>query len=547
MPNDEAPSAGGDQHALEQLRRQAKRLLKQARALDAVVIARLRELLPRLTQLNDAQIAESLQLADVQHAIARRLRHESWGALTRFYATLDPIHAQAANFLTALRDEDTRRARALLEATPAIARYNIYTAAAVGGAAAVQAFLDADPSLATQRLPNDNLEPLLFAVHEGIKRDMGVSAEQHLATVRALLDAGANPNASAPLPDVSDTIPALYFPSTSGNVEVARLLLERGATPTDGESLYHAAQHNHVEVLELLVSFGANVNRGPDEGGNTPLHFLTAHTPENSITSTAMRGMVWLLQRGADPNVPSYPGATSQPQAGETPLHRAAAVGHGEEVLRALVEHGARVDARRDDGASAYQLAVRVGNSSGAAYLAAMGADTTLSAVDRLLAACATVDEATARSVVAEHPGILATLGPSERDALGIALTQRRFDPARLMISLGWPLTHEGEWGGTPLHWAAWNGLTEMVRVLLGAGAPVNMRDSRYGSSPIAWCAHGSRYCDRANDDDYPAITNLLLDAGATRPESYNRWNETPESMARPSVLAVFKARGFAV
>ncbi|MBK6844702.1 MAG: hypothetical protein IPG88_20770 [Gemmatimonadetes bacterium] len=56
-------------------------------------------------------------------------------------------------------------------------------------------------------------------------------------------------------------------------------------------------------------------------------------------------------------------------------MHRAAAVGHGEAVLRALVEHGARVDLRQDDGASAYQLAVRVGNTGGAAYLASIGAD----------------------------------------------------------------------------------------------------------------------------------------------------------------------------
>jgi ankyrin repeat protein len=209
------------------------------------------------------------------------------------------------------------------------------------------------------------------------------------------------------------------------------------------------------------------------------------------------------------------------------------------------LEHGARVDLRREDGASAYQLAVRVGNTSGAAYLARAGADTTLTATDRLLGACAAADADAARAVLDESPGLLDRLGPSERDALGLALTAGRYDAARLMIALGWPLTQEGEWGGTPLHWAAWNGHTEMVRLLIAAGAPVNQRDSRYGSSPIAWCAHGSMYCGHANDEDYPVIAGLLIDAGATRPESYNQWHESPESMARPSVVAVFKARGF--
>lgn len=459
-------------------------------------------------------------------------------------AERDPLEEQAARFLKALRDDDPSRAKALLDATPAIARYSIHTAAAVCDAATVQAMLAADRSLATQRSPGDNLEPLLYAVQEGLKQSLGVGDEQQLATVRALLDAGADPNASAPLPDVSDAIPALYFPCAHGNAAIARLLLERGANPTDGESLYHAAQHDHVECLELLVAFGADVHRGPAKHGNTPLHFLAAHTPNNHIASKAMRGLRWLLEHGADPNVPSFSGRGDNPQAGETPLHRAAAVGHGEDVLRALVTHGARVDVTRDDGASAYQLAVRVGNAEGAAYLASVGGDTTLTAVDRLLGACAAGDTEAARAVVTSNPGIVERLGPSERDALGLALTSGRFDVVRLMVSLGWPLTQEGEWGGTPLHWAAWNGYPEMVRLLIEAGAPVNQRDSRYGSSPIAWCAHGSTFCERANDEEYPAIVHLLIDAGATREESFNQWNESPEGMARASVVAALQARG---
>lgn len=547
MSSPAAPQGGGDPRALDQLRHQAKHLLKQARAGDTVVIGRLRELLPRLAAASDPEVSASIQLADVQHAVARKLGHVNWAALKTFYERLDPIHAQAARFLKALRDDDPGTARKLLEATPAIAGYSIHTAAAVADADRVQAMLAVDPSLASEPGPGAELEPLLFAVHEDLKSALGVSPERHLATVRALLDAGANPNATAPLPDGSDTIPALFFPCDRGNVAVARLLLERGAHPTDGESLYHAAQRDHRDCLALLVEFGADLDRGPAHHGNTPLHFLAAHTPDNPITPKARRGLLWLLEHGADPSVPSYSGRADQPQAGETPLHRAAAVGHDEEIIQALVDRGAPVNAHRDDGLTAYQLAVRGGHERAAACLAAAGADPTLTPVDQLLAACVAGRAADARALVGAHPAILASLGPSERDALGLAVGRGDLDTVRLMTSLGWPLTQEGEWGGTPLHWAAWHGQLEMVRLLLEAGAPVDQRDSRYGSSPIAWCAHGSSFSHRANDEDYPAIIHLLLDAGATRPPSYNRWNEPPERMARPSVVAVFKARGFAV
>jgi ankyrin repeat protein len=364
--------------------------------------------------------------------------------------------------------------------------------------------------------------------------------------VRALLDAGADPNSAFALADDSDAIPALYFPCNANHLDMARLLLERGANPTDGEALYHAAQQGHLDCLALLVEFGANLHRGPDAYGNTPLHFLAAHTPDNPVTAQAMRGLHWLLAHGADPRIPSTGRYVSAAQQGETPLHRAAAVGHDVSVVRALVEHGAPLNAARHDGRTAYQLAFRSGYTALTDYLASVGADTTCHALDALLAACATGRAADARVLVDTHAGIIETLGPSERDALTSAVARNDLRAVRVMADLGWPLSHEGEWGGTALHWAAWNGRTAMVELLLAVGAPVNIRDTRYGSSPLAWCCHGSRYASHANDTDYPAIATLLLDAGATRAESFNQWNESPESFARPSVAAVLVARGFA-
>ncbi|MCC7053181.1 MAG: ankyrin repeat domain-containing protein [Gemmatimonadaceae bacterium] len=450
-----------------------------------------------------------------------------------------------ATLLAALQRGDTTAALGQLAAEPALGRHCIHTAAAVADAEAVRTFLATDRALARARLDGTGVEPLLFAVADELKSALAVPAAAHLETVRLLLDAGADPNAAAPLPDVSETIPALYFPCVRGNAAVARLLLEHGANPTDGESLYHAAQHDHRTCLALLREFGADLHRGPAEHGNTPLHFLASHTPDNPVTPAATRGMSWLLEAGADPTVPSFAGMTAHPQAGETPLHRAAAVGHGTDVLTRLVRHGARPDQRRDDGATAYQLAVRGGHVAAAAALASVGADTTVTAIDALLAACHRGDEQAARAELDAHPGLLLGLPTGDRDALGRAVGEGRLEAVRVMCAIGWPMDQEGEWGGTPLHWAAWQGRTDIVRMLLAHGAPVNLRDTRYGSSPIAWVAHGSRFCDRANDEDYPRIAELLLDAGATRAASFNHWSEPPESLARPSVAAVLRDRGF--
>ena len=85
----------------------------------------------------------------------------------------------------------------------------------------------------------------------------------------------------------------------------------------------------------------------------------------------------------------------------------------------------------------------------------------------------------------------------------------------------------------------------ELTRLLLRLGAPLDVRDRQFGCSPLAWAAHGSANCRRA-DDDYRAVVEALLDAGAGRETSINRWGEPPESLATPRVARLLRERGFA-
>lgn len=229
------------------------------------------------------------------------------------------------------------------------------------------------------------------------------------------------------------------------------------------------------------------------------------------------------------------------------PLHRIAALGRSVEVARMLIEHGADVNARRGDGRTPYAMAVRTGNAPVAEFLAASGADThDLTVVDHLLAALAHGDSASAHEIVKANPQIMSALGDEDRPSLVLAIEEGRGDSVLFMLSLGWSILEEIDWGGTPLHHAAWHGRPDMVKVLLESGAPVNVRDKEFGCSPIAWAAHGSANARSRIDADYITVTEILLDAGSSREASYNKWNEPPERLASDAVARVLRKRGFA-
>lgn len=88
--------------------------------------------------------------------------------------------------------------------------------------------------------------------------------------------------------------------------------------------LYYAAVKDRVEIAELLVRSGANVNMG--EGGSTPLHAAAL----NGQTEMA----AWLLEHGANVNASDH--------EGKTPLAVATKAGH-EQVADVFRRHGGKV------------------------------------------------------------------------------------------------------------------------------------------------------------------------------------------------------------
>ena len=448
---------------------------------------------------------------------------------------------RAELFRRALEKHRIQTAARLLRRWPQVARSNPFAAAAAGEPEALARLLDAFPALVSAPHAADGATPLLHACASRLHAESPERAQGIQRCAELLLDRGASPNEFMLFDDhAKSRIPALYFACVSDNRALVKLLLERGADPNDGESIYHAAELDHRECLELLAAHGADFSSRHSHWGNTPLYFLAGYKEGNPRAAAAFAGMRWLLEHGADPNVTST-------EHEETPLHQVARNTHTAAVAGMLVEHGAAVDPRTTEGRTPLVLAVRAGNLAMAHFLRARGADATrLTPADEFLGACLTADEPKARALAAADPSLVARLAEADLHGLLHAGANAGSEAVlRLMHALGFDLRSEGQWGGTPLHWAAWQGDVGLVKLLLSLDAPVNVRDKQFGGSPLGWAAHGSANCRRA-DDEYAAIIELLLAAGADRESSINRWGGPPEALSSRRIASLLRRRGFA-
>ena len=361
--------------SLEQLKKQAKTLLRSARAKDPAALERFRRL-PTLAGLPLERLeALSLALHEAQAVIAREYGFKSWRELR------EQVEEQSLSFGAAV-DEFVRcatgsagaRAWRLMSRYPDIAHANLQTELVLGDAAAVEARPRQNPAVATQPGGVQNWEPLLYVCHTFLAHEAPDRAAGLVAITRALLARGANPNAEyhwnwhKELPRT-----ALWGSICAVNhLPLAEALLQAGANPTDGVSVHITAGSGNLAALELLHRYHVNVNGIP--GGVPPLRYILSWT--NNTT-----GVQWLLEHGADPNL-----AWAEP--GDAPLH-IAAQRCNVEMVELLVRHGANIQQRRHDGRTAHTIAALHGNTEVAAWLEAHGAQDGLSPLDRFVSACA--------------------------------------------------------------------------------------------------------------------------------------------------------------
>jgi ankyrin repeat protein len=250
-----------------------------------------------------------------------------------------------------------------------------------------------------------------------------------------------------------------------GNMEVLRWLREHDC-PLHME-VYTAAQNGHVNVVDLLIAAGANVNATRPGDGATPLYIACG------------RGNVVMVERliaaGADVNMARVDGFT--------PLHKAAQQGHTGVVSVLLETPGVDLNAAPVDGTFALFTPL---------FLAAH--DNRLDVVKLLIAAGADVNKARAIGWTPLH--IAAQIGHA--GVVSMLIETPGVDPNAAPAD-------GGDAGITPLFIAAQNNRLYVVALLIDAGADVNMAGVGDGCTPLHMAAHRG----------HAGVVDLLITAGA--------------------------------
>jgi ankyrin repeat protein len=141
---------------------------------------------------------------------------------------------------------------------------------------------------------------------------------RRLEVAQLLLDAGADPDAKTK--SWSHEVDAAYFACGTGSSEMLELLLARGADAT--AALPSAAWRKSLELAELCLAHGARIDDAR-AGGRALLNEL--------VRWGQVAPALWLLEKGANPNIPD--------ERGWTAVHQAASRGN-ERMLKAILAAG---------------------------------------------------------------------------------------------------------------------------------------------------------------------------------------------------------------
>lgn len=484
MPTQKLP----DNPSLENLKKQAKSLLKSVSAGEPESLLLVEEFHPRASGA-----ISNFALNDAQLVLARSYGFSSWPKLKQHCETVEElnweppqnsenaspaerlIHLSCLAYDARWRPADAKKAQQLLQENPELSRDDIYIASAVGDIAAVRSLLTSAPSLVNRKGGLFHWEPLLYACYSRFpSQEPGLSTFE---VAKVLIDGGADPNAGFLWKGLLSPFTALTgaFGNGEGGQneppherwrELVHMLLRAGADPNDAQTLYNRHFGPDDEHLKILFEYGlGQESQGP-----------------------------WYQRLGEQLRSPA--------KLLVEELWSAARKNYFERA-KLLVEHGTDVNSPGfRDGRTPYEAAVRAGNLELAQFLAEHGAQPKeMSEEESFAAACISGRRKEALEIITRDTKIVERIGVHRRiELLHRAVEGRRLDGLRLMAELGFEVSGKTKHDNvgmllatTPLHNAAWMGDLEMVKLLVELGADINARDQNYNGTPLGWARYNNQ------------------------------------------------------
>jgi ankyrin repeat protein len=277
------------------------------------------------------------------------------------------------------------------------------------------------------------------------------------------------------------------------------------------EAAVDAIVGGDVETLKTLLRTDPSLVRARStrEHRSTLLHYVSANgvedfrqrTPKNIIEITRL-----LLDAGADVNAESdaYGGRSTTLGLTATSCHPEAA-GVQLALMDVLIERGAIIDG--PDSGSGVTACLHNGRGEAAEYLANHGARLDLEAASGI----GWLDNVKS---FFEEAGRLKPPATEQQLADGFtwACEFGRNSVIEFLLEHGMEVGAKLRGDETGLHWAAYEGHADTVRLLLDRGAPVDVIDGKFGGTPLEWALYG--WGNRAGGSEprpyYEAVARLV-------------------------------------
>ena len=395
-------------------------------------------------------------------------------------------------------------AEQMLAAHPEIATCDIHTAAITGNLDLVQDWLLDNPANATAVSEPYGGNALTYLCLSKYLRLHKEKSDDFVQAARALLDAGADPNAGfmtdGPYPEFET--PLYGAAGVAHHAALTQLLLARGAEPNDEEAVYHSPETYENEAMQLLVETGKLSKE------NLSMMLI------RKIDWHDEHGLSYLLSHGADAN--------GVRKRGWHALHHALKRANGLIFFEQLLNAGADPNLS-SNGITAITMAGCEGRGDVLSLFAQRGIAIEQQGVFQLIAACAMDEGDAVKKLAAQSPALVAQIKDMGGELLARFSLCGNAAGVQHLLNLGVPPNEpyrngDGYYdiptGSLAIHIAAFRGYPAVVKTLIAAGSPIDVADKN-GQTPLTLAIKAcvdSYWTVRRSPDSVKA----LLEAGAS-------------------------------